>query len=228
MSAKEIIYRRKATRAFMDKPIPKEELLEVLETTNRTPSWTNSQPWEVFVVSGEKLKILREVWKKEMSKFTAETMPFNRMDIQFPGYDSWGNAPQAIENMVGFKEKFAKDTGLPQDEFVKIVMEASANFFYAPTVVYLGMKKDLGPYSMFDLGAYQQTLMLAAEDKGLQTCPAGAFVVLGDVLRKELNIPEDISIALGIAMGYEDKEHALNKRGEMPRMDLDQYVRIIE
>ncbi|MCT4614938.1 MAG: nitroreductase [Marinifilaceae bacterium] len=228
MSAKETIYKRRATRAFLDKAIPKEELMEVLETTNRTPSWTNSQPWEVFVVSGEKLKNLKKIWQQEISKYTAETMPFNKMDIQFPGYDSWGNAPQAIENMVGFKEKFAKDTGLSQEEFMKIVMESNANFFNAPTIVYLGMKKDLGPYSMFDLGAYQQTLMLAAEDKGLQTCPAGAFVILGDILRRELNIPEDISMALGIAMGYEDKDHLLNKRGPMQRMKIEQYVRIIE
>jgi nitroreductase len=155
-------------------------------------------------------------------------MPFDRMDIQFPGYESWGSAPQAIDNMMGFKEKFAKDTGLTNEEFMKVAMEANTVFFNAPTIVYIGMKKELSAYSMFDLGAYQQTLMLAAEDKGLQTCPAGAFVMLGDILRKELDIPEDISIALGIAMGYEDKEHVLNKRGAMPRMELNQYVRLIE
>lgn len=228
MSAKEIIYRRRATRAFLNKAIPNKDLVEVLETTNRTPSWTNSQPWEVFVVSGSRLENLKKVWHSEASKFTVETMPFDRMDIQFPGYDSWGHAPQAIENMVGFKKKFAKDTGLSEEEFMKIALENNANFFNAPTIIYLGMKKDLGPYSMFDMGAYQQTLMLAAEDKGLQTCPAGAFVILGDVLRKELDIPEDISVALGIAIGYEDKEHILNKRGPMQRMKLEQYVRYID
>lgn len=227
MSAKEVIFRRRSTRAFLDKPIAEEDLMDVLETANRTPSWTNSQPWEVFAVTGDKLKQLKETYHSEISQFTVETLPFDRMDIQFPGYDSWEHAPRSVENMVAFKEKFAKDMDLPEEELVKLTMDANHRFFNAPTIVFLGLAKNLGPYSIFDLGAYQQTLLLAAEDKGIQSCPAGSFVFLGDILRQVLDIPEDIDIALGIALGYEDKDHVLNQRGPMQRMSLDQYVRVM-
>lgn len=229
MSAKDIIYSRKSTRNFLEKQVPKEDLMEIIETAGRAPSWTNSQPWEVFVVSGEKLNKLREIWKKEMDLLVSTgNMKFDRTDIAFPGYDDWNDAPRAVENMVKFKKELSEQTGLSDAEQSKILGEANSTFLNAPTVVFLGINKTLGPYSMYDLGAYQQTLLLAAEEKNIDSCPAGSFVVFGDILREELDIPNNVSIATGVALGYGDKDFVLNKRDSMIRMELDQYARFYE
>ena len=48
------IERRKSCRAFVQKAVDKEVLEKVLKAANRSPSYMNTQPWEVFVVTGEK------------------------------------------------------------------------------------------------------------------------------------------------------------------------------
>lgn len=226
MNTKETIYSRKSTRKFLDKQIPKEDLIELMETASRTPSWTNNQPWEVFVVSGEKLDNIKKKYKTEFEAvIKSGGSNFARADIKMPGFDDWNDAPRSVENMVKFKETLALSSGYSQEEFKGVVKDVSTEFFYAPTVVFLGMNKSLTSYSMFDLGAFQQTLLLAAEEKNIDSCTAGLFAMLGDVLKEELEIPDNISIAIGIALGYGDKEAQINKREAMVRMPIDKFVR---
>ena len=46
---------RHSARHFLTKPIPKETLKEIIETSLLTPSWGNSQPWTIYVASGNTL-----------------------------------------------------------------------------------------------------------------------------------------------------------------------------
>ncbi|MEN9889096.1 MAG: hypothetical protein RL559_1133 [Pseudomonadota bacterium] len=43
---------RFSTRAFLDKPVDKALLMEILELAGRAPSGTNTQPWKVYVLQG--------------------------------------------------------------------------------------------------------------------------------------------------------------------------------
>ena len=52
--------KRRLVRAFLPTPIEKEKITAVFEAAKRTPSWANSQPWEVFVATGETLKRIKE------------------------------------------------------------------------------------------------------------------------------------------------------------------------
>ena len=45
---------RFSARAFLDKPVDKAVLMEVLELAGRAPSGTNTQPWKVYVLQGAK------------------------------------------------------------------------------------------------------------------------------------------------------------------------------
>lgn len=63
---------------------------------------------------------------------------------------------------------------------------------------------------MYDVGAYAQSIMLTAQEQGLSTIPAITLVLYPDVLRKELDISEDLKITIGIAIGYEDKDNKIN------------------
>ena len=58
MDALECIRTRKSIRAFKPEPVPKEVLTEVIATAGRSPSYKNSQPWEVAVLSGAKKEAL--------------------------------------------------------------------------------------------------------------------------------------------------------------------------
>lgn len=55
-----IIKGRRSVRRFLDKPIPEKDLQEVIEAVQWSPSWANTQCWEIVVVkeaaTKEKLK----------------------------------------------------------------------------------------------------------------------------------------------------------------------------
>lgn len=56
VDVKEAINGRKAIRGFLDKPVSKEILQEVLKLAVRAVSAVNAQPWEIAVITGEALK----------------------------------------------------------------------------------------------------------------------------------------------------------------------------
>ncbi|WP_373369594.1 nitroreductase family protein [Lactobacillus jensenii] len=79
---------------------------------------------------------------------------------------------------------------------------------------------------MYDLGAFAQTLMLAATDMGLGSMVAYEFVKYPDEIRQILPIPEKEAIAVGIAVGYEAEDHINNFRSE--RLSLDNVLQIFD
>lgn len=43
---------RRSIRAFLDKPVDREDIRSILEVAARAPSGTNTQPWNVYVLTG--------------------------------------------------------------------------------------------------------------------------------------------------------------------------------
>lgn len=62
-----------------------------------------------------------------------------------------------------------------------------------------------------DMGMFIQNVMLAARGFGLETCPQAALAEYPDIIRKNLQLPEDQHIVCGMAMGYADWSHPINQ-----------------
>ena len=60
MQFDEVVTGRRSIRGYLDKPVPKELVREVLEMAMRAPTSYNTQPWNFFVVSGEALNKIRK------------------------------------------------------------------------------------------------------------------------------------------------------------------------
>jgi nitroreductase len=88
--------------------------------------------------------------------------------------------------------------------------ENNFRFFGAPAVVYLCMDRTLSPWSLFDLGALSQSIMLAARELGVDSAPAVMLVGYPELIRSELGIPDNLAIVFGIALGYADADHPQN------------------
>jgi nitroreductase len=197
MNIYEALTARRSVRAYTDKPVEREKLLRILEAAARTPSWGNSQPWEVYVASGAALNNIRD-------GFEAARAAKTKVATDIPRPAEWTGAAKArmqalnpaIEAMCG---EAGKDFGRLNKEF-----------FLANTVVYIVMDKLLGAWSMYDIGAWTQSFMLAAVEEGLATIPAIQLAIYPDVIRRELSIPDNKLVTLGIAVGYEDKAHGIN------------------
>ena len=64
--------------------------------------------------------------------------------------------------------------------------------------------------SFLDIGMFMQTFMLAAKDRGLDTCAQGAWNLFWTATRRVLSIPDDEYIIAGMALGYADDDHPVN------------------
>ena len=59
MDVYEAVMSRRAVRGFTDRPVPKEVLERVLSAAVWSPSGSNLQPWNIYVVTGAPLAELK-------------------------------------------------------------------------------------------------------------------------------------------------------------------------
>jgi nitroreductase len=189
---------RRSCRAFKPETVNKDTLLDVLNDALCAPSWANTQPWEIFVAGGELLKKINQAYLEN----TKNHIPTS-LDIPRP--QSW---PVAANEHI---KELISGVSLVAEDAAKLFGELNQKFFYAPVVIYLCMDKSLTAWSIFDLGALSQSLMLSAVERGLATMPAVTLVHYPEVLRNQLDIPDNLSIVFGLAIGYEDDQLPINK-----------------
>jgi nitroreductase len=130
---------------------------------------------------------------------------------EIPSQQGWPAALQA--RMEQMRTERYTLLGIDRSDRAAIKANQGLNhhFFGAPVVVYLCLDKKLGPWPLYDLGILSQSIMLAAEHYGLGSIVALNLVAYPDLIRQELQIPEDLAIAIGIALGYPDNESKINQ-----------------
>ena len=195
---------RFTVRAFKPDPIDRRTLERVMEAALKAPSWANTQPWEVYVAGGEVLDRLREAYVTNLKNCVARNP-----DLAVP--KQWPPALQKrMEALKSERMATLERVCLDKSE-LKDLSEMNYHFFHAPAVAYICMDRTLTPWSIYDLGLFSQSLMLAARHFGLDSAPAVTLAAHPDLIRKELKIPDGLSIIIGIALGYADAEHPQNQ-----------------
>lgn len=192
-------------------------MVKIITAARQSPSYTNTQPWEVAIVTGKKREELGRALS-ELATADAKTNP----DIIRP--EDW---PQELEKRrTQHAEKRFQKLGIGREDKDKKKEMRLANFqFYgAPCVIFLYQDRSLTPYSIFDLGMFAQTLMLAAHDFGLGTCVQASIVAYPDAIRKCLAIPDSKRIVVGIALGYPDPDAKINAY-QSDRVGLEEFTR---
>ena len=62
-----------------------------------------------------------------------------------------------------------------------------------------------------DLGMYLQSVMLLCEGHGLATCAQGYWTFFHETVRQTTGAPDDLMLACGIAIGFEDQDAPINR-----------------
>ena len=83
-------------------------------------------------------------------------------------------------------------------------------FFGAPVIGIVCMARELGDADALSVGIYLQTLMLSLTARGLGTCAQVSLAGYPEVIHRELNIPPELSILCGLAVGYADPDFPAN------------------
>ena len=211
---------RMSIRQFKPEKVDRQLLSEVIEAARRAPSYKNSQPWEVMVVSGGKKEALAAMLISLLEK-GQEPCP----DLPVP--QSWPPAEQARIDALFRKRKEATGIDLAAPEMVFKAKKANFRFYNAPHGIFLYQEASLSQWSLFDLGLFAQSLMLAAHARGLGTVPQAFAVDYGQQTKEFLGIPSSKRLVLGMAIGYPDMDSPVNQLST-DRAPLDEIVTWIE
>jgi len=183
---------RHSTRAFTDEPVGRETITEIVALARRAPSWVDSQPWRVSPAIGAARE---RIARRHAESSTSGAR--GRSDIATMHRDQW--APAQQRNMAGMSESLLALLG---PDLERVTGEARASLFGAPALLYLTIPRAVPQWSLYDLGAFAQTLMLAARDRGLDTIPAYELVRYPAEAREEMGIPDDEILVVGVALGH--------------------------
>ncbi len=213
MDIKDAILNRHSTRDFSDKEVSKIDLKEIIDLAKWTPSWANDQIWKVVIATG---KTLDEI-KKHHYNAAIRGM---RAGSEFPPLHRDAMGSQGRKNVRTWSSDLGRFLGSHGNDMA----EDSARLFNAPAVVYLLMPKESSLWSAYDLGAFGQTVMLAAQGKGIDSMPAEEFVEYPRDLHEILGVSSDYQFGMGIGLGY--KKDALINDFRSQRMDTDDFLTI--
>jgi nitroreductase len=203
MDTLECIKTRRSIRKFTTDTVPRKDLEELIEIARWSPSYKNSQPWEAIILSGEK--------KKELSKTLVGLLKddkANSPDLAAP--TSWPDREDTnIKNLMAKRmELTGIDLGTP--EMIFKAKKANFNFYFAPHAIYLFQDASLSEWSLFDIGLFAQSLMLAAHAKGLATVPQAFTTDYAKEVKECLGIPASKRLILGLSVGYPDVDSPVN------------------
>lgn len=211
------ITQRHSCRAFLPKSVSRETIDRILQAASRSPSYMNSQPWEVMVVTGEKLQTIAGSLSSHALS-NEEPVP----DLTFPA--AWPDS--AARRIEDHRLHRLKTLGITIDDKERISEQFLSNFkfFDAPCALFLGIDRTLTPWSIFDLGLFVHGLLLAVQAEGLGACPQAVPLSYPSVIREGLSVPENIQLVVAVALGYPE-DAALVNRYHSQRRDLGEFTR---
>ncbi|MFW6112642.1 MAG: nitroreductase [Chloroflexota bacterium] len=208
---------RRSVRAFTSVPIPRETLEAVLQAAGKSPSYTNTQPWEVAIVTGRKKDELSGTLY-EMARVGTPANP----DLPLP--KQWPSALEDRAKEHGARRLQALGVQRDDQQTREELRLQNFRFYGAPCVLFLFMDSSLTSWSIFDMGLFAQTLILAAHSFGLGSCLQASIANYPDAVREALELPENKLIIIGISLGYPDLEAQINSY-QSSRISTSSFVR---
>jgi len=192
---------RHSMRAFLPAPVPREVIEDILRVAARAPSGTNTQPWQVHVLTGAAKQRLSEriiaIYENpvELALHTRE-------------YDYY---PKAWTSpYIERRRKVGWDLygllGIDKTDKAAMHRQHGRNyhFFDAPVGLIFSIDRVLQQGSWLDYGMFLQNVMVAGRARGLHTCPQAAFTEFHRVIAEELAFRPEQMLVCGMALGYAD------------------------
>ncbi len=194
-----VMSKRRSVRAFLPEKVSDRMIDDLLQVAARAPSGTNTQPWRVHVLKGATLGRLVD---GVCAAFDAADGTHN------PEYDYY--PPEFFEPYLGRRRKVGWDLysliGIVKGDGVRMKAQHRKNFefFGAPVGLMFTIDRRLGQGSWLDYGMFLQNVMLAAEARGLATCPQAAWIDYHRIIAEQLQLPPNEQVVCGMALGYAD------------------------
>ena len=218
MNVIKALEQRKSTRAFLSKEVEQEKINTILNAARHAPSGTNTQPWQVAVVTGEaKIKL--------QTKIEEAFRAGDKGNADYTYYpDEWQQPYASRRKECGLL--MYKTLGITREDKGRQINQWAANYraFDAPVLLLFFMDDVMQTGSYIDYGMFLQSVMLAAVDQGLATCAQASIADYPVIIKAELAYPEETVLLCGMALGYEDNDALVNSY-RTSREDVDSFTR---
>jgi nitroreductase len=192
---------RRSIRAFLDKPVAREDIARILDVAARAPSGTNTQPWKVHVLTGA----ARERLSNAILAAYADPGQAAQHHEEYPYYPrEW------VSPYIDRRRKVGWDLysllGLTREDKAGMAAQHGRNFafFDAPVGMIFTIDRIMEQGSWLDYGMFLQNIMVAARARGLDTCPQAAFTQYHRIIATELGLPASEMVVCGMALGWAD------------------------
>ncbi|HEY5929455.1 MAG TPA: nitroreductase [Burkholderiales bacterium] len=219
MELDRIVSGRYSCRKYLPKPVPRETIDAILELAQKTPSWCNTQPWNVILLSGAAADRFREAMHAHASKGEA-------INPDFPFPPRYEGVYRDRRKVCGVQLYQALKIG--REDKAAAAEQSLENFrmFGAPHLALITSEAELGVYGAVDCGLYVSNFMLAAGNHGVATIAQAALASYPEFIRRYFDLPANRKMICGIALGYADESHPINgyRTARVPLADSVRYV----
>jgi len=213
-----VIRARRSVRAFLQKPVPRADIDEILRLAAQAPSGSNIQPWRVHVLTGE----CRQALCDAVSAAYEQGDETQRAEYDYYPREFFG--PYLARRRHNGWSLYGL-LGITREDKAKMKAQLGKNFLFfgAPVGLIFTIDRRLAQGSWLDYGMFLQTLMLAATARGLATCPQAAWIDYHRIIAKLLGFADHEQLVCGMALGYEDQA-AIESRFRTERAPLSDFV----
>jgi nitroreductase len=200
-----ILTARHCKRAFLDRPVPRAVLEDVLRAAAHAPSTRNGQPWAVAVLLGA----AKEALARRLCALFDSDAP---MQMDYPS--------RPAELPAGHQERAAAAgagvhaaKGIAQDDTAgrRGHLRDNFRFYGAPAALIFHLPSNAAPGTFLEMGFFVQNVMLGLVARGLGSCPQASVTGYSDAIREHLGLGADRLIVCGMSVGYPDDTAPVNR-----------------
>ncbi len=221
MNVTDAIKTRISTRAFLDKPVTKGQVREILDIARWAPSGGNLQPWKVHVVMGAGRDRLINTVKQAIADnplADESELAIYPPKLQSPWRDRRLEVGEAMYALLG----------IPREDKPARIQHLLRNyeFFGAPVGLFFSLDRQFDKGQWAHLGMFMDTIALTAIDKGLATCMQEAWAARARTVSGFFGFEENEQLYCGMALGYADPAAKVNSL-RSPRVSADDFTTFI-
>jgi nitroreductase len=200
-SAEAAIASRRAIRAFLPTPVPRASIERILAIASRAPSGTNTQPWKVYVLTGEPLRSLSQRLvaaydDPEQRAHHTEEYAYYPTEWVSPYIDRRRKVGWDLYGLLGI--------GKSDKARMHAQHRRNYEFFGAPVGLMFTIDRIMRQGSWLDYGMFLEAVMVAARAQGLDTCPQAAFTPFHRIVMEAIAAPAEEQLVCGMSLGFAD------------------------
>ncbi|MCO5398636.1 nitroreductase [Ralstonia soli] len=198
---------RRSIRAFLPTPVAREAIEAILDVARRAPSGSNTQPWKVYVLTGES--------KARLSESVLAAYDHPEVDSlhreEYPYYPrTWVDPYQSRRRKVGWDLYSLLGIGRADKARMHAQHARNFRFFDAPVGIIFTIDRVMEQGSWLDYGMFLEAVMVGARARGIDTCPQAAFTQFHRIIGEHLGLSADEMVVCGMSMGYANPDAVEN------------------